>query len=495
MSRARSNTDVLIETYVQTVYNDLLEYRVKRGQGFKESLYQTDASAIRDRDEGEWLRNDSLEDDRRGLNEDTLDEAIKTSRNLVLTNTHGRGIVRSYVKWVIGRGVKYIPVEMSEAAKNSAIKLWRWWCKENQWAQRERQIVWRTLRDGETFAQFYDNSKNLAVRFKNPLNCKDLKNRVSFGIRTKPGDVETPTLYYFIDGNGKQEIVQGRDIIHVKAGVDMDVKRGLPILYTSQFRLRRYDTWLEDRIILNKVRSAIALIRIHKQGPSAVQSFADANKTDTKTDRGTGESVRVKKLRGGTMIDATSGIDYKFLAPNVDAKDVAQDGRTILLSVSASHGLAEYIITGDTSKANYASTLVAEAMSVKEFEYWQDFFSEGYEDTYWRVMRWGVKRKKAHSGILKGRVELTFPRVLSRKPKDEATADEILSNSQVLSPQTMAGRAGLDFEKEQRLIQEFIETHEGPLSQRTSQDGSPGEDENARNIEAMENKDRTEEDE
>ena len=72
----------------------------------------------------------------------------------------------------------------------------------------------------------------------------------------------------------------------------------------------------------------------------------------------------------------------------------AGDGRHILLNIAAGSGLAEYMVTGDASNANYSSSMVAESPAVKEFEDIQDESKDAYIEIWDRVMENGMRYKK-----------------------------------------------------------------------------------------------------
>lgn len=464
----------MIETYVSGVIWEARSALDKRRT--QESIYQYD-SDLTDRDEARWVST-KITDDKRGAMDTTSHEAIvKGCRELYLVNTHARGIVRDYVKYVVGKGFIFEPVDMSAAAVKVAKAEWKRWCKRNNWNQIQKEAVRRTMRDGEALLQFYDSSQNLAIRFKNPMNMKDKSGKVSFGIKTKPTDVEVPVSYMFVNGNGDQmPSVPAEKIIHIKANVDSDVKRGIPVLYPLILRIRRYDTWLEDLIILTKIRTAIALLRKHKGGSQPdIETFVDADKTSTGKDS-QGNTVKRRRIHGGTMLDVGAGIEYQYLKPDVDAKDTSIVGRQILLSIAACLGFPEYLVTADTSNSNYASTTVAEGTGVMEFRDWQQFFADPFREVWWKVQRWAVKRRKANRGIYRGDVDVYGQRVQSRhKILDEAKADEIKMNDHILSPQTYSARWDLDFETEQENFRRFEESFEG-IPQQQEPQGQPGEE-------------------
>ena len=100
----------------------------KQWQKMRESIYQYDSS-IADRDEASWVPTSIGTDKRFSATEPNFWEVIATSRELYLKNTHARGIVRDYVKYVIGQGMIFTPVDMKANAAREAKEIWKMWCR------------------------------------------------------------------------------------------------------------------------------------------------------------------------------------------------------------------------------------------------------------------------------------------------------------------------------------------------------------------------------
>jgi capsid protein len=206
---------------------------------------------------------------------------------------------------------------------------------------------------------------------------------VSFGIGTNPNDIEDVKTYYLCSREGDLITkIPANDMLHIKIFTDSDMKRGLSVYYHAMPMITKYSNWLEDRIVLNKVRSAIALIRKVDGTTSTIGSIRDAYQAEHQD----GDKHKQKVLQRGTVLTASKGIEYEMLSPNIQAQDVKDDGRAMLLAVAAGVGFPEMMLTADYSNANYSSSMVAQNPFVREIEDWQDFFEFYYKLLFYWVM-------------------------------------------------------------------------------------------------------------
>ena len=296
---------------------------------------------------------------------------------------------------------------------------------------------------------------DLGLRLIDPEYIRDPLDQVSHGILTATGDVENVIGYLYSVNNTPQDrsFIPADDVIHIKIRVDSDTKRGRSVIEPLLKPNAYYEDWLEYRLILSKVRTAVAWVRTIEGSPTQVQSIRDNQATQRPTDYMRG-SNRLQMPRAGTVITASNGINYDFKSPNLQASDSSHDGREIKLNIAASTGLPEYMF-GDASNANYASTMVAESPAVREFEYWQDFLTPYFVQIWRWVMQSAVDAGKlAESDVLTEviDVEVTFEPLLARNAIDEAKANQIKNAAGVLSRQTWAEANGLDYESERLRI-------------------------------------------
>jgi len=413
------------------------------------------SSFLRDEDEGEYQLIASGGKDFSELDQKTM---LERARELWKSNPHARGIVRTLEKFVLGRGVRII-------AHDENPRVQEWWdefAHENDFERRTREIVRRSFRDGECFLRYFVNEETgrVKLRFLEPEEIADPEGRVSYGIETDPDDIETP-LRYFRARNGRLiEIIPARFIQHIKILVDSNVKRGLSFLYVVMPLISKYEQWLNDRIVLNKIRSAVAIIRKVSAPRGELTAFSREGLTD---------AGRRRMWKPGSIITVSEGVDYQILSPNLQAHDVQYDGRNILLAIASGCGLAEYMVSADASNANYASTMVAESPSVREFEDWQQFFEVEFAEIFRRVISAGIEMgalpaekevtyyETGEDGVRVSRrkqvktslsCDVLFPPLVHRNIKEETEALRMHKEMGIVSNHTLAGKLGYDYRVE-----------------------------------------------
>lgn len=363
------------------------------------------------------------------INEVTLEEIREISRYLYLTNPHYRGILRTYRKYIAGKPIKV------ESEKENLNVIFAKFQKEVKWRKFFKEMVLRFFRDGEVFIFLF------TWQFIDPNNIICSNPNITYGIETDNEDVEKVVAYWYKTSDKEEIRLEAEEILHIKES-DSDEKRGIPYLFAIMKKTKEYDGWLGDRILLNRIRASIAIIRKHDSPPAKIKTFADAKVTSSQSPKNTsyGDSLRQKIFEPGTIIDCGKNTEYQYLEPKVQAKDVAEDGRHILLSFSAVTGLPEFMVSGDASNSNYASTMVAEGPGMREFEDWQDFFSEVIQEIWDKVME--------QNGI-EGDTDpqITLPPLLSRNKLEETKVNEILLNNGIISVDEWRRKEGLEAKK------------------------------------------------
>lgn len=336
------------------------------------------------------------------------------SYHLYLTNPYYRGIILTYVKYIAGQ----MPILESDSEQANA--KWKSFCQDTHFSRRFKQWVRRFFRDGETFLHLP------TMTFKNPANIANPGT-----ISVAPEGIEydennNEVAYYLRQDNNNFVRIDATEMLHTDE-TDDDEPRGIPYLLAIMERSKQLDLWLDDRLKLNRIRAMIALIRKHAATGTAIKSFSDS-KADTTTK--TGE--RIKKIKAGQIIDTNLTTQYEFLSPNLQATDVAEDGRNVRLTFSAMTGLPEFMISGDASNSNYASTMVAEGPGQREFEHWQDFFAEEI------LVVWHYVTESKEIPVVR------FRPIISRKNKEETDRNQVLFQNGVISLAEWRRREGVD---------------------------------------------------
>jgi len=367
----------------------------------QESVLHEAQSIVIDRpDRDGWTRMYGQNDREKGHIQSNQLESIRKSREFERWNAEGHGIIGTMVNYIMGKGLSITP----KSEDPMVWYIWRefWTADRNKMALRQFEIVKRLFRDGEVFIEFFDatdegkKSGKTTIRFVDPLLIKApvtpgtlVAEEDKNGIRTDPEDIEKVIGYHVQSraNETKFRFVPAEKMLHIKINSDSDQKRGEPFMQSVLQLMRHYEQWLENRILLNKMRSAIVLIKKVEGTPTEVAALA--NKIPNASNTASGETKK-QAIRGGTMITEGPGVTYRMEAPNINASDVKEDGRNIKLSMASGTNLPEYML-GDASNANFASTLVAESPFVKGIQAWQIFLEYWIGKLYKKVLQNAVE--------------------------------------------------------------------------------------------------------
>ncbi len=385
--------------------------------------------------------------------ESQLREVRNRCRQLAASNEFAINGHENRISYIVGAGHNYraaakkgggAPVELMAAVQAELDRF----ITVNDWHRRQQEIVRRRDRDGEAFLRlFVADDGTTQIRFVEPDQVSTPNDRAgdpaaAFGLQTQPDDVES-VLAYYIDGRP----VDASQIQHRKANVDGNVRRGVPLFLAVEKNLRRAEKLLRNMSAVAAIQSAIALIRKHRGGRTAVQQFVNADGgSSTPNSQGT----VFRRYAPGTILDAPAGLEYDFPAAGLDASAFVTVLQAELRAIASRLVMPEFMLTSDASNANYSSTMVAEGPAMKMFSRLQ---AEQIADDV--ALLWRVLDNLIFAGRLprqtRGQIEIqaSGPTLAVRDALQEVQAFQIEHAAGILSPQTWSQRRGLDYAQEQ----------------------------------------------
>lgn len=312
----------------------------------------------------------------RPLDAETKADLRTQARRLVAENPHARNVLRLMEAYVVGPDcrVSTMPSDMGtdRDVARTADRLWRTFLAANCRHFSYREYARRTWRDGECFLRFFVRPVwPPAVRFLDPESIgATAEHPDAQGIVTEPDDVESPIAYLQIDAatGTLLEAIPAEEVLHTKINADSNELRGTTLFAPLVEPLKQYERWLEVELVARKLQASIVLWRKVADGP--VASFGSSADDDLEL-----EPAASERFAPGSILTTSSSTDLQFLQPPSHIRDAVPLGRMMLLSAAAGAGLPEYMLTGDASNANYASTMVAEGPAVKLFQSEQRFFA------------------------------------------------------------------------------------------------------------------------
>lgn len=444
-------------------------------------------------------------------NEQDLMRIRGQAHNLATIGSGGTkmGIMDSLANYVLGKGFSF--TAQPRGAKDSGSlplcaalqRVIDRFLEENQFiGAADREAHHRSREDGEAFLKLRpEHGGSISLHF---LECEQITQPAApreledwlgcgtsypsdwwFGIHTRHRATNKPLGYHVIydgslgdfdylpagDGDVPPALMvendeTGRRIVphrlqHIKRNVTANAKRGV-----SDFYWILGDLFREAKIRRNTaegvaLQSAIAWIISSPPGSTqaAIQNIGSndwfANYQKPVMNGGT-KTQNASRYPPGTILKPSPGMQYEpgpmgsERCPNFML--VAQ---YILRSIGVRWNMPEYLISGDASNANYASTMVAESPFVKSREADQQFYRAHFAAMIWKVLRIAYDMGQfvslgASWDSLKALIEIKVdvPAVESRDQLKMAQTQQVQIGLGILSRKTAAVQAGLDYEAE-----------------------------------------------
>lgn len=355
----------------------------------------------------------------------------------------------------------------------------------NNLASRERSSLTRSVRDGEVFTRhFCQDDGTTIVRFVEPEQVREkagLDENCAFGIETEPGDVESPLAYWISYDGTEWDRVDAGEVSHLKRNVDECVKRGLSDFFSSGDGLDGVNKLLRNMREAGAVQAAIAWIEQFDSSSSSqvsahVAGVKDLNRPQIQRPE-VGRNVDYQKFEPGTIVKVGKGKTYMpapMAGNTVNHTTIVQ---ACLRALGCRWNMPEYLISGDSSNANYASTLVSGSPFVNSIECEQDDYGR-----FFLRWRWIAVRNACEYGLIPARlsdvmalvdIHYTAPQVAVANKSEEAEVDHKDIAAGVMSIQTRRGRVGLDDDQERANLKQEPLTRVGGKVTDVDQQGDP----------------------
>ncbi|QDT41072.1 Phage portal protein, lambda family [Gimesia alba] len=426
--------------------------------------------------------------------EQDLTDMRSIARVMVKLNPYLTGVLDDLTNYVIGTGFTYTAMGRSKRNANPQLvsivqDLLDEFEDLNKWSGNlEREIFQRGTRDGEAPLRLhhvgYGQVKSRIVEpeyiteprgmvreleeyvaFHHPhlLNWDSEPSSWSFGVHTPERDIEDH-LGYFAEWNASGsdwEYICASDMVFIKSNTDRNVKRGLSDFYPVEGFSDRAMKLARNIASGATVQAAIAFIEQYETGVTGSQivSMNEAVKSYTRSERKPGGGIKfnnVSHLDEATKLDMPNG--RSFIAGPMGQSSAPlylEVLQALLRAIGTRFSMPEYMVSGDASNGNYASSVEAGTPFVKACEAKQFFYSSHFKDMMWRVIRFGFAagRFKGYANSfqeIKRQIEIDVaaPDIEVRDPHIATQRRAILFGKGILSAKTWAAQEGEDYEQE-----------------------------------------------
>ena len=344
--------------------------------------------------------------------------------------------------------------------------------EQNAWSEMEQEIFWRSREDGEAFIRLFPQPDGtLSVRTVEPEQIYQPTGtnimEWSYGIQTELDDVFLIKAYHvdYLAPGGQEtieptagEIVDAENMVHIKVNVKRSIKRGL-----SDFAFETLECFQQAGKLRKNmgegaaVQAAIAAVRQHDTASAGqVQEFVDQNIDYSTTAFGTGRQQDFQKLEAGSFLDIPKGMNYVAPPAAMNSSSHMDIMQGLLRSAGNRHNAPEWLVSSDASNNNFSSSLTAEAPFTRHCVRMQMV----YKTHFTRIIKAAIKTAIGAGLLPKDTlntvdIDIKAPNVETHDKSVEAGNNSIYSSLGIKSKQTIAQEIGLDWEKEERNMEEL----------------------------------------
>lgn len=395
------------------------------------------------------------------------------SRRLCMENEFAICATENRRNYIVGDGFTYRATGDKELSDKVQLVLDAWLIGADV-SDYEADAMERLDKDGEFALRFFERASGLVeARFIEPEHIKDptgdpYSPARAFGVETEIDDVENVLAYHVVKHpwiSDATEPIPASEVMHVKLNVPRNAKRGLPTFYPVETNLRRSEDLLASMSSMAKARAKIALIRhMLDTTKTAAQSLVDSLSVGIQLqDPMTGQSTNLERMKYGTILTSSGNVKYEMPSAQTDAGSFVAILQAELRAVAARLQMPEWMLTVDASNANLASSLVAEAPSVKSFRRIQRMLCRRFGESRhpakkswaWRQIEYAVRCGVLPREVLyKVQIQCEGPSLVVRNKAEEAEVNRVYYEMGIKSPQTIAQEQSLDYDQERKNRQE-----------------------------------------
>ena len=362
----------------------------------------------------------------------------------------------------------------------------------NEWGLRQAEALEYAVQDGEKFFRTFAQDDGMTlIRDILPEQIAPQpgqESRAPFGIESDPRDFERKLWYYATYDNVDFEKIPAADVHHLKRNVPRLVTRGLSDFFSVGKSVEGVSKLLENMRTGGAITAAIAWIEQYDSASGVTVGNKIAAQRDQNRPMGpnpiTGQTTNFQQFKAGTIVKTAEGKKY---LPAPLASNTTQHVaivQAVLRIVGDRWNMPEYMISGDSSNANYASTLVSGSPFVTAIECEQNTFRIYFLKVVWAVIRNACDRGRLIFGghrysfaevrqLVK--VHATPPNVAIANKKEESDIDTADLNAGIISKAHRQAKIGVDPAKMKAEIAADPVTPPSPPAGQLGMPGKPGE--------------------
>lgn len=429
------------------------------------------------------------------------------SRNLVESNSYVEGLQENLCNYYVGTGFKFVaaakkhtrdadperpgkqvPDDVQETVDLTQQVIDQF-CERNEFSWLQWEAVWRVHEDGEWFWRYFvQPDKTLLVRWIEPEQVQGepqgetLQDGWSLGIKHQMRpfeDVQTRLAYHVVSMDatiqqeqnphytGTGEVVPADEVLHVRRlGTKSTVKRGMPAYKYDTYKAFSRAAKLQDNLSSGaQLQAAIAWIEQFENATKGqIEEYMNGQRDFLRTDPLTQEQLSVDRFRPGTIPRIGKGKEYKEPPSNPGAAAQQAIVQGDLRQGGTAFQAPEFLISGDASNANFASTKEAAAPFIRSGVTKQEYYGSKFKEAVLKAITLAIEGGLLPSNTLQlVDIQVEAPEVIHRDRSELIQENVQLVQARLRSPQSAQIKLGDDPEEQAANWAEWDEANGGDM--------------------------------
>lgn len=400
----------------------------------------------------------------------------------------GLGLRDNVVNYNAGEAITYVAEPLNDQGQAVADALQPWidgFITQNRWqGLREKEPMRVAFSDGEALLLLHvlEDLEYPDIQIQDCGHLCDPRDMSSaqsdrmgypsldweFGVGTEPGRQDRP-LGYFFDwyGQNDYQLLPASRVVHVKLNVPEDVKRGVCDPFVAHTSLRRASMGLAETAKQAAIQATIAYIeKLAKDAPiEKVNAAIGTPGTVSEMVRfalGGSATVNTQSYMGGKVI-RTNDTDFAYGPVGTPAgSKLVEVFNAVLRRVAVRWQFSDWMVTGDPSNNNMASSVVAETPFHRSTRTRQGVWADYYEQLLKKAIELAIAVGRGPQGVPSDpkvlwklvQLRAKMPDPKERDQLEETSIREIQHRNRVLSVKTWREQEGLDHETEEANFEE-----------------------------------------
>lgn len=415
----------------------------------------------------------------------------------------GLGLRENVVNYNAGEAISYVVEAKKKGQADSVVDALQDWVddflEQNKWrGLREKRPMRTAFSDGESLMilgmeedlEFPDIKLDDCGHLVDPQNLSQRQTERlgfdyldwTFGVGTVPGRPDRPKGYFFNwYGQDDYQLLPASRVVHAKLNVNEDVKRGVCDPFVAHTNLKRAAKGLGATAQQAAIQASIAYIEKMAAGTPAERVADSLNTPDIAIQAvinamGGTTSRAVQDFMGGKII-TTADKDFAYGPMGTPAgRHFVEVFAAVLRRVAVRWQFPEWMVSGDASNNNMASSIVAETPFHRGTRTRQGEWADIYETLIRKAVELAISVGRAPAGIPTDprtlwklvTIRAKMPDPKERDQLEETSIREIEHQNRVLSVKSWREQAGYDHETEEANFAEEDKADMARLEQQTA---------------------------